>query len=323
MNVDNPLISICIPTYNRCSILEKTLFSICDQDIFKNTDFVEIVISDNNSSDDTRSVCSKYVDKYGKKVKYYKNCKNIYDKNIEKALSKGTGVLLKLNNDTLSHQPESLSIMLSIVHKYSDVRPLIFFLNRSLPGDNERCFKNMDGFMSAISYYSTWIGGFAIWKEDYLTINDFCEYSDRQLMQTDVLFKNSLQKSIYVVCNHRLFNVLSVDLSKGGYDFLKVFVDNYFNLLCKYESLGVITTNTCVNEKKKMMICHVCSWAARSKEAYYATFDVDKHWCYLKRYFGRDYRVVILYSVKYFKDRIIYRLKKRRLFAEFTDKCAK
>lgn len=40
------LLSICIPTYNRAKYLDITLNRITQEDIFLNTDKIEIVISD-------------------------------------------------------------------------------------------------------------------------------------------------------------------------------------------------------------------------------------------------------------------------------------
>ena len=57
------LLSICIPTYNRCSYLKKTLESIVSQKIFETTDLVEIVISDNCSSDGTADVCKIFAER--------------------------------------------------------------------------------------------------------------------------------------------------------------------------------------------------------------------------------------------------------------------
>ncbi|MCX8512062.1 MAG: glycosyltransferase, partial [Chthoniobacteraceae bacterium] len=45
-------LSICIPTFNRSQYLRLTLESITNQELFQNSDEIEIVISDNCSSDD-------------------------------------------------------------------------------------------------------------------------------------------------------------------------------------------------------------------------------------------------------------------------------
>ena len=62
-----PVLSICIPTRNRCHLLRLSLESLTRQPIFSNTDAVEIVVSDNASDDETAEVVDKFIKKYGEK----------------------------------------------------------------------------------------------------------------------------------------------------------------------------------------------------------------------------------------------------------------
>lgn len=66
-----PLISICIPTYNREDYIEQTIESALSQDY----EFIEVIISDNCSSDNTQQVISKFLS--DERVKYFKNDMNI------------------------------------------------------------------------------------------------------------------------------------------------------------------------------------------------------------------------------------------------------
>jgi len=63
------LLSVCIPTYNRASILRNTVFNLLK---FKQSKF-EIVISDNGSTDDTYEVIRRFNDN---RIKYYSNNEN-------------------------------------------------------------------------------------------------------------------------------------------------------------------------------------------------------------------------------------------------------
>jgi len=60
-----PLVSIGIPTYNRAKFLKIAIDSALSQD-YKN---IEILVSDNNSSDETESLCLNYL-KFHKNIKY-------------------------------------------------------------------------------------------------------------------------------------------------------------------------------------------------------------------------------------------------------------
>ena len=73
MNEKEPLLSICIPTYNREKYLKRLLDSIVCQKEFTDTDEVEIVVDDGPSSDNTESIVKDYIKKYWDKIKYYRN----------------------------------------------------------------------------------------------------------------------------------------------------------------------------------------------------------------------------------------------------------
>ena len=61
----NPKVSIGIPTYNRLGSLKRTLNSISNQ-TYQN---LEIIISDNASTDGTQKICQKFCEA-DKRIKY-------------------------------------------------------------------------------------------------------------------------------------------------------------------------------------------------------------------------------------------------------------
>ena len=65
MTNEKPLISICIPTYNRCKSLQNILNSIVQQNEFLE-DTIEIVVSDNASTDETKEMVAKYNEAFSK-----------------------------------------------------------------------------------------------------------------------------------------------------------------------------------------------------------------------------------------------------------------
>ncbi|EJK6792270.1 glycosyltransferase family 2 protein, partial [Campylobacter jejuni] len=63
-----PKLSVIVPTFNRQVLLEKAIKSIQNQD-FKD---LEIIVSDDNSSDDTKSVVQN-LQKDDDRIKYFLN----------------------------------------------------------------------------------------------------------------------------------------------------------------------------------------------------------------------------------------------------------
>lgn len=82
-----PLVSVCIPTYNRCHKLQKAINSL--QSCTHSN--IEIVISDNASSDDTQTVCLALA-KSESRIKYFRHPENQGPtKNFEFARAQATG----------------------------------------------------------------------------------------------------------------------------------------------------------------------------------------------------------------------------------------
>lgn len=68
--MDKPLVSIGIPTYNRASLLRRAIDSALNQDYGN----VEVIVSDNASTDETEEVCRGYQDR---RFKYIRQTVNL------------------------------------------------------------------------------------------------------------------------------------------------------------------------------------------------------------------------------------------------------
>ena len=231
-----PLLSICIPTYNRSQYLKKTIDSIIGQEEFKPED-VEIVISDNCSTDDTEIVCKKYTEQY-ENIKYFKNQENVRDRNFPLVLGKGSGVLLKLCNDTLIFNKDALNDLLHLIRNCQDEKPVIFTSNNN-HYPNEITVKSLEDFLNTISYNITWIGGLSIWKEDYNSFGNTYEGCDESLWQVPCLLKYVNKKKNAVVYNKRLFTTQTVAKKNISYGLYKVFYTNYLGFVKKYINNGI------------------------------------------------------------------------------------
>ena len=128
-----PILSICIPTYNRASYLQATLDSIVAQPIFQRTSDIEIVISDNCSTDATQDVVAVYKKKFPDKLFYHRTEKNIGFDNFREVLSVAHGKFRKLNNDTLVHRRGSLDMMVNVVKDCERNGEIPFFQTGSSP----------------------------------------------------------------------------------------------------------------------------------------------------------------------------------------------
>ena len=96
-------LSICIPTYNRDKIIEKTL-TILIEGIEKDINSsIEIIICDNASTDKTSDIIKAFTEKYTF-VKYYRNKVNLgFDGNVVECIKNSNGEYI--NQSRLSPSP--------------------------------------------------------------------------------------------------------------------------------------------------------------------------------------------------------------------------
>lgn len=104
MKNKKPLLSICIPTWNREKCLIDCINSIVNQKWFNN-DEIEIVISDNWSIDKTSSVCSWFISQWYN-IKYSNNWVNMwFDRNLLKVVDMAHGkyCMILADDDTINN----------------------------------------------------------------------------------------------------------------------------------------------------------------------------------------------------------------------------
>ena len=115
------LLSICIPTYNRSDYVIKTLRNFDNQLKSLNlTRVFEIIISDNNSTDDSKK---KIIDYIGNKpyIKYYRNNENVgFGRNIERLSIIAKGEYLWFCGDDDLYASDIVESIYSILSKNID-----------------------------------------------------------------------------------------------------------------------------------------------------------------------------------------------------------
>ncbi len=137
--MSSPLLSICIPTYNRSLLLEQSLKSIIDQiSADKLGNNIEIIISDNNSPDSTEEIVRKYKKKYNQ-LKYFKNKKNIGIINTIKVADYATGKYIWFFSDDDWQKPGALKTVIEVIKQNN---PDLILVNLDLYSKNGK--KHLD-----------------------------------------------------------------------------------------------------------------------------------------------------------------------------------
>ncbi|MDD5020755.1 MAG: glycosyltransferase family 2 protein [Endomicrobiaceae bacterium] len=287
-----PLLSICIPTYNRSESLLQTVESIINSDGFDEK--VEIVISDNCSTDDTEQICRDYTNKYNN-VKYYRQLKptNIADENFIDALSFATGKYIKLNNDTAPFKANTLQFFLNkIQESLADGRQLLFiadihhkkfisrekFYNKKIKA---YLTENLDDFIDIVSTSVTWITNFGCWKEQFTAIVDKKRFIKASFMQVDWTLKLRTEinsTSIYIDDFYDTINVRKTN----KVDFVRVHCNRYLSIYKFYLEQKLIKKETFEREKKRTLFNVILPITTAAKVSKNDFYSFEGFFCSLK-----------------------------------------
>lgn len=243
------LLSICIPTYNRAEYLSKTLESLVSQKCWPSPE-VEIVISDNASTDNTAQVIAEYQARYPENIRGTSLLTGIDPhENFDLVMSRGKGKYIKLNNDTLMWNPGMLE---EFIHVLRETSPDIF-LTPSTPmcrAADKRSYRinGIDEAVSNCSYFMTSIGHLCIRREAFAALDDRNRKIASRLTQLDITLR-LLSSGCHAVMDGRNFFTVQKVHKVVDYQIAEVFGNNYFEILREY--LGSELTPAVFEQEKK------------------------------------------------------------------------
>jgi abequosyltransferase len=195
--MDQTQLSICIPTYNRARYLDECLASLA---VLAPTYWskVEIVVSDNASTDDTASVIDKYSGRLP--IQYFRNSTNIGgERNFFAAASRGTASHVWVFGDDDVFEQAALDAALRHIELGFDLIVLNFSMwsldmqtkvrDRGLAFRKRMEFPDADGVMGMLGSHLGYISSIIVRKEMYLSASEsewepFVEYGFSHLFAT-------------------------------------------------------------------------------------------------------------------------------------------
>ena len=228
-----PLLTIGIPTYNRLKYLKKSLSAVLEA-VGNNPD-VEILVSDNDSTDKTAEFVSGLQRRYSNLI-YHKNHENIGGNlNFLKiyGLAHGKFVLAVGDDDNL--QADAVKKLLEIIE--TDEKSSIILL-RNIGGE----FKTFNGsgtveYMRIVSFWTTFISGIVFRKSAFESIPnpELCDSTNLN----QVYFQLSVLKTHphFCILFGKIFRDDSGQHKPYGYNFSKVFIKEYLDIIEQYAGL--------------------------------------------------------------------------------------
>lgn len=314
--MEHPLVSICIPTYNRAEILKKSLDAYVNNTFFNEE--IEIVISDNSSTDSTKRVGEEYSAKYPN-IKYYRNEENIRDRNFPLSMDRATGEYIKLMKDNIIMSENGLMYLVDVVKKNLGVRKPLFFTNGFLFNnkleDNYHC-KNFDEFIVSTSYRITSITFFGCWKEQWPSVVERENFSNLQLAQDDWVYQLIEKWGGAVLYTRKFFSAEDIG-KRRGYNWFEVHVTNYYKIMQGYIDKGLISRKALNKERitylsdLKPQLVHKYLWRLFPEWE----FDLSGATQILRNHFGKlPYFYFIMITLPLWGCWEIFKIMARKLF---------
>ena len=295
----SPLLSLCIPTYNRGYLLKFVLESYLNDPEFD--DDVEIVISDNCSTDDTKEICQKF-SRQNANIRYFRNTENIKDANFYVVLNYGNGEYLKLLNDWTYCVGDSLRFIKEKVRENLRTRKPLFFTDGLLFTNQKKkkeiICNSLDDYVQAVSTYVTSNNVFGVWRDQWTEIKDKDRYTDLKLQQEDWTYQIVVKGNGCIIYNNKLFETSRVKRKVlGGYNWFNVHMDNYYIIMKPYVDSGFISRKTLIRDK------HYLLEHFKAEMCYTYFYNFTKRWRYdtsgttqlLRKYYKGDFYLLYFF----------------------------
>ena len=230
--MDQPLLTIGIPTYNREKYLDRCLDSIISQ-LNDVNQAIELVVSNNASTDCTKDIVAKYAQKT--KIDYYENKINLGpDSTCSMCFDKAHGKYVWILGDDEFLLKGSLKQVVELLKDkdYGDIylQCIPYHKEDELDDELVTCTRTITyqdplAFIEKIHYYVTFISGNIINKSVLPQ-----DYNYQKYMGTNIVQVGWTIKAIYEAKENLFVEtplIAAKQNNSGGYQFVNTFAKNY------------------------------------------------------------------------------------------------
>ena len=256
--MNSPLLSIAIPTYNRSAYLKSNLVQLTKElEQIRNTELVEIIVSDNNSSDSTSEVINEIIES-GLAIRYYKNNENIgWGRNFLQCYNLAIGkYLLILGDDDILYDGSLKIIIENIKNKELGIiflRPYGYDKDyiEEYPGicGEIKEYDNLPFFLRKIGATVSLISSCIVNKS---LISDivFNSIDPGNFAHVHLILNAFVRSKRNLIINH--FIVGCKRNNSSNYDFSELFVTEFWSIMDQYK--GEIITEDLIRQLEKDQI---------------------------------------------------------------------
>lgn len=243
------VISICIPTYNRASLLTKALAAIAEQLDAATAPQVDLIIADNASPDDTTTVVTNFRNDHPDIcLTYHRQTENLgADANINALFQLATAPWMFLLSDDDILMPGAIAMILtciaanpglvgvilnskSFIHNINEETPL----NLAIKPDNFT-FTDKNEVLQFLGTFITFMS-VMVFRREIIADQDYKSRIGTSLPQSYMFLDVICSDGAIAVISSPCLAVLSNNT--GGYNFFKVFVTSFAELMVYAENKG-------------------------------------------------------------------------------------
>lgn len=285
---NQPVLSICIPIYNRAEYLKRQFeqFLQC-KELFG--DRVQLFISDNCSEDDLRSIAEDYSHK-GLSFEFSRNDENIGpDANFIKCFNSATGKYVwLLGSDDIpidGFVPKLVEILEN--HDYDYI-----FLNHQVDDGTLSEYNSASDVLEKVHVWITFMSA-NIFRTEYVKNVRGEDYMNTYLIQVPYFLEGVVADGTKAIYNCSWIQKGSDAANNGGYNLFKVFVVNLLGILNEKVTSGQLTQKG-YEVAKKSIYCKFIAYYTfeiliKKDKNKIQNFHPEHAWEILFKYFGRHF----------------------------------
>ena len=286
---EKPLLSICIPIYNRLSYLERMLERFYEEkELFDSK--IELFISDNCSEDDLQSCCNRFSE-MGLRLNYHRNDTNLgMDGNFINCFKYANGkYVLLLGSDDIP-QKESLKTICELLSQNYDYGLLhLSGESSNKSGSLVEC-DNSNSLFEELNIWLTFISENIV-KTEYVKDIDFDKYRGSLISQVPLYLHALLSSSKNAVYYANVFDEDNDSKNNGGYNLFQVFVENFLTICKEYVDKGFLSNKSFERGKKlafeNWLVGFIDIFLIKKQFKTNKQMDFSNSWSIILRHYGK------------------------------------
>lgn len=277
-----PLLSLCIPIYNRIAFLERQFERMLeDKELF--AEQIQLIISDNCSADNLLSCCDNY-QALGLHLKYHRQVTNIGpDGNFDWCFHHADGKYVwLLGSDDIPVK----GFLQKLVNYLSAGDYGLVHLSMRKLNQEMTIYHNSDDMAIAVNYWITFMSANIIRTESLNNI-DLSEYKDSFMIQVPAYLNACCSfKENAIIYQDRFFESETDSANNGGYNLFQVFVTNLFGIYKSFIDKGLLSKSAFDKilkiEYREFLLGYIIEQLVYKNNG---NFSTEGGWCRLWKYY--------------------------------------